>query len=90
MNNKIKFFRRMLDEDLGHPEKIVLPDGKEILWNEESQTIDLDSLQPYIGEQLDYYEDGVYKWSAKIEVIKPTKDGVNAVHVDINSIKKND
>lgn len=87
---KIKFFRKMLDEDLGHPEKIVLPDGKTVEWNEETQTCDLNCLEPYIGHEMDYYEDGVYKWSAKIAVIKPTKDGVNAVHVDINSMKKKD
>lgn len=87
---KIKFFRKDINEELGYPEKIVLPDGKVVEWNEETQTCDLTCLEPYIGHEMDYYVDGVYKWSGKIEVIKPNDDGVNAVHVDINSIKKND
>lgn len=87
---KIKFFRKDINEELGYPEKIVLPDGKVVEWNEETQTCDFTCLEPYIGHEMDYYVDGVHKWSGKITAVKPNDDGVNAVHINRSSAEKKD
>lgn len=75
----IKLHWKMVDERLGFMERIELPEGGEILFNQEEGRIDFTPLEPYIGRECDYFVDGEYRWTKKLDKIGPNEDGVKAL-----------
>ncbi|QHW35852.1 hypothetical protein GZH47_33720 (plasmid) [Paenibacillus rhizovicinus] len=71
-----------VEENKGFIEKIKLPDGTMIRYDEAADKIDFEPMRPFIGNQFDYFIDGVGQGKRKLTDIKPTKSGVNAIWMD--------
>jgi hypothetical protein len=75
----IELHWKMIDSELGFMERMVLPTGGEILFNHEEGKSDFEPLKEYIGTVCDYYRNDEYTWSKKLEGVRPTEDGINAL-----------
>lgn len=82
----IQLYWRMVDDVKGFMERMVLPDGKEILFDHEAGKTDLEPLKEYIGYACDYHVDGKYKWSRTLDDVGPNEDGVNALFFTMEEV----
>lgn len=76
---RIELFWQMVDDTLGFMERIVLPTGKEVLFNQELNKIDFEPLKEYIGSICHYYVDKEYRWSRTLQSVEPNEDGIMAL-----------
>lgn len=79
VDNDILLYWRMVDEEMGFMEKIVLPTGGVILFDEEEGKSNFEPLKEYIGATCHYHVDGEYRWTKTLEDVRPTQEGTMAL-----------
>jgi hypothetical protein len=85
-NHSFNIYWVSAGEEAGEPlfrgDRIELPTGEVIHFDEATGTIDLDCLEPYVGEFFNYYVDGEFKGIHKLKEVGINKDGIKYFEVE--------
>lgn len=61
---------------LSYPEKLILPNGEIVLFDEEKGNIDMSKCEPYIGYDVIYYQNGERKGPYYLKSCGSNEDGI--------------
>lgn len=84
----IELYWKKIDEELGFMERMVLPDGREILFDHDAGKTDFEPLRAFIGYDCAYHYDGEFRWMKPLVKIAPAEDGVMALHFEYKPIDR--
>jgi hypothetical protein len=76
MENEFRIYYVTVDDKQGYVERIELPNGETVLFDQEKGCIDFEPMRPYIGSEFLYFMDGDLKGTKILTGIDTTSDGV--------------
>jgi hypothetical protein len=79
---RFRVFYRQLENGSGFIQKIVLPGGEVVLFDDEKGMIDFEKMRPYIGQEFEYLINEKSQGKRKLKDIGRTEEGIQCIYME--------